>query len=186
MSKDRGQYRGDRFEIASLDAEIKVARKFLERVRQGRLTKEENSRDHFCVYFAAYDLKTKEFFIGLHKKSGLWLFNGGHIDKGENPQEALEREMIEEWGFKMKTEEPGLASLRTITDVRRNDNHSCELHYDYWYFVPVDKTTFKPKDELLKIEFHEIGWKSPEEAIELVEDVNTLLAVNKISERFNN
>ena len=186
MSKDHDQFRGDRFDMASLDAEIKIARKFVERIRRGKLTREENPHDHFCVYFAAYDPKAKEIFIGRHIKSGLWLFNGGHIDKGENRQEALEREMVEEWGFKMNTEESDHVSLRTITNTRRDKNTSCKLHYDYWYFIPVDKTQFKPKEELLKTEFHETGWKPLEEAAELIKDPNTILAVNRITERFNN
>ena len=187
MLKDRSEYRpefrADRFDVASLEREKRVARKFAIRMRQGKCTHEENPRNHFCVYFAAYDPNAEEIFIGHHKKSDLWLFNGGHIDKGENRLEALKREMKEEWGFIEETEELGSVSLLTITEIE-TPNISCKRHYDFWYFIPVDKTKFKPKEELLKTEFHKTGWKSLEEAAELIKDPNTILAVNIISYRF--
>ena len=60
-----------------------VSLKYKDRIKQGDFTRDENPASHFCVYFASFDENKKEIFIGHHKKSGLWLFNGGHIDKGE-------------------------------------------------------------------------------------------------------
>jgi len=57
-----------------------VAVKFRQRLKEGKLTKNENPESHFCAYFAACDFKAEQLFIGHHIKSGLWLFNGGHID----------------------------------------------------------------------------------------------------------
>ncbi len=37
-----------------------------------------------------------------HKKLGIWLNPGGHIDEGELPHEAAEREFFEETGIKVK------------------------------------------------------------------------------------
>lgn len=70
-----------------------VAHKFLLRAAEGKLTRDENPTTHFSVYFLPYNPKTKEIFIVAHKKSGLWLSPGGHIDKGELLLETLEREM---------------------------------------------------------------------------------------------
>ena len=52
-----------------------------------------------------------------HKKSGLWLFNGGHIDKGENPEQALRRGMGEEWGEIVDLQIIGEPKLLTITTI---------------------------------------------------------------------
>jgi hypothetical protein len=65
-----------------------IAKRFLDRLEQGILTKDENPVSHFCAYFSAYDPKVKEIFIGHHNKLGLWLFNGGHIDEGETTNET--------------------------------------------------------------------------------------------------
>ena len=68
-----------------------VYRKFLERLRRGEFTRDENNTSHFCVYFLPYNKDTQEVFFCYHKKSGLWLSPGGHIDKGEGILEALNR-----------------------------------------------------------------------------------------------
>ncbi len=65
--------------------------KFLHRLTKDKLTRDENIKYHICIYFAAYDPVAKQVFIGSHKKSGLWLFNGGHIEKGETLLDSLER-----------------------------------------------------------------------------------------------
>lgn len=81
------------YDIVTKHTQSPVASTFFSRIEKGQLTRDENISSHFCVYFAAYDPECKQVFIGQHKKSGLWLFNGGHIDKGETPNETLKREM---------------------------------------------------------------------------------------------
>ena len=66
---------------------------YIQRLSEGRPTRDENPGSHFCVYFLSYNQANQTVFIIHHKKSGLWLTTGGHIDKGELPLEALEREM---------------------------------------------------------------------------------------------
>lgn len=41
-----------------------------------------------------------------HKKLGIWLNPGGHIDEGELPHEAAEREFFEETGVKVEAIDP--------------------------------------------------------------------------------
>lgn len=158
-----------------------VAKKFLTRVREGKLTRDENPESHFCVYFAAYDPSAKLVFIGRHKKSGLWLFNGGHIDESETSDQALEREIGEEWGIQMLSNEIGNPSLLTITPINNPTKQLCRVHYDIWYFVRLNENDFKPDQEKLSKEFHEMKWVSPLEAKELVTDPNTLNAISKMS-----
>jgi 8-oxo-dGTP pyrophosphatase MutT (NUDIX family) len=156
-----------------------VGREFLRRLNEGKLTRDENPESHYCVYFAAYDPETGEVFVGHHIRSGLWLFNGGHIDERETPAETLVREAMEEWGQKWQTEEVPEPSLLTITEID-NPKQTCRRHYDIWYFLPVNKSTFKVDDDRLAKEFHEIGWKSIAEARALITDPNTLEAVDMI------
>ena len=74
--------------------------KYVKRVTKGGLlTRDENPESHFCVYFLPYNQKTNEVFIIHHKKSGLWLSPGGHIDKGEDLLRAVNREISEELGI---------------------------------------------------------------------------------------
>lgn len=162
-----------------------IAAAFLSRAEQGDLTRDENPYTHFCVYFAAYDPGAREVFIGHHKKSGLWLFTGGHMDKGEVPSETLEREIGEEWGKQMKADDIGDPALLTITEIDNPAKQTCVRHYDIWYFVPVQKATFDPAPDLLGIEFHQTRWLPPLQAREVVTDPNTLKAVDALEAIFH-
>src|SRR5258706_5075312 len=74
-------------------------KRILERLEVGNYTREEDSASHFSVYFLPYNPKTGEVFIVDHKKSSLWLFPGGHVDKGELPLQTAIREIGEELGI---------------------------------------------------------------------------------------
>ena len=161
----------------------KIASKFLQRIDNGNLTKDEDSESHFCVYFAAYDSKQKQFFIGHHKKSNLWLFNGGHVNKGEFSTEAVEREIEEEWGIKIQASNIGNPRLLTITKINNSTKQTCKTHYDIWYFVSVNQDEFFPSRENLIIEFYDIKWMTSIEAKRVVIEPNTLKAIKFLEEK---
>ena len=171
-------------EIVSELSSSPVAPEFISRIKEGKLTRDENILSHFCVYFAGFDPDRRKVFIGHHKKSGLWLFNGGHIDEGETPEEALEREMGEEWGLKVKLEKIGGPKLLTITPIN-STKVKCTKHYDIWYFVPLSEADFKPSQELLETEFHTTGWKTINEARTLITQPNTLKAIGEFEKFFD-
>src|SRR4030042_3253839 len=103
--------------IESTKAKAADRREFLRQAEEGRFTRDENPKTHFCVYFAGYCPESRQVFIGLHKKSGLWLFNGGHLGRGEFPDEALVREIKEEWGDKVKLSGKFEPQLLTVTKI---------------------------------------------------------------------
>ncbi len=168
----------------SVKADKETRDKFVKRADEGRFTRDEDPQTHFCVYFAAFDPQAKRVFVGHHKKSGLWLFNGGHIDEGELPSEALEREIGEEWGNGIQIPNAYLPTLLTVTEINNPTKQTCKLHYDIWNFIPLDENTFFPDRALLEIEFHQTGWKTIQEAKELITDTNTLLALEEIEKLF--
>jgi 8-oxo-dGTP pyrophosphatase MutT (NUDIX family) len=155
-----------------------ITEQYLQRIKKGKLSIKENSLSHFCVYFATFYAETKEVFIGHHKKSGLWLFNGGHLDKDEMIEDAVKREMREEWDLDGKYFEIGDPEFLTITEIDNPKKQPCKRHYDLWCFIEVEKERFKPSDKALSEEFSEYGWKSFDEARKLVTQKNTLEAIN--------
>ncbi len=164
-----------------MNQDLKIT--FINRINEGKVSRDENPASHMCVYFAAFDKRAKQVFIGKHIKSGLWLFNGGHLDKNEGIEHALYREMNEEWGFKKKID-ANSPSLFTITEIENPKKQTCRLHFDIWYFVLCDKNDFHPDTKKLSTEFFEWGWKSISEAQALVHDKATLAGIEKLSSLF--
>lgn len=156
--------------------------RFLDRLAAGKLSREENPASHFCVYFAAYDPAERQVFIGHHIKSGLWLFNGGHMDQGEAPQTSLHREIGEEWGVTLAPDAITGPTLLTITPIDPARRHSCREHYDLWYFVQVDRDHFTPDPARLAEEFYTNRWATFGEARQCVTDRNTLQAIALIED----
>ena len=68
------------------------------RLEKGSLARDEDIHSHFCAYFVPYNPANKTILVGDHKKSGLWLMPGGHIDANESLLETVNREIEEELG----------------------------------------------------------------------------------------
>lgn len=55
-----------------------------------------------CYTAGGMLLHDKKVLLIKHKKLGIWLNPGGHIDEGELPHQAAEREFFEETGVKVR------------------------------------------------------------------------------------
>ena len=156
-----------------------IANYWLERLEKGDLTRDDNNPSHFCCYFLPYNPDTKQVFIVHHKKSGLWLSPGGHIDKDENLMRTLNREIEEELGVKDKIKEEIKPFLLTITPIE-NRVQPCKEHLDIWYRFPTNGSEFNVDPK----EFHTTKWTSIEEAKQVVTDPPNLEALSKMEELF--
>ncbi len=61
-----------------------------------RIKKPDIPPKHLVSYFALIDRSKKSLLLILHKKAGLWLLPGGHVEKNEHPYKTVEREIQEE------------------------------------------------------------------------------------------
>jgi len=162
----------------STSQDNQVNQLYLERVKGDLLTRDENERSHFCVYFLPFNPATKQVFIVHHKKAGIWLSPGGHIDKGEDLLHALNREIKEELGMENTFEELPQPFLLTITPIE-NTTQPCKEHFDIWFLVETDGTNFNVDPH----EFHTTKWAGLEEAKTILTDKGNLQAINIISQK---
>jgi 8-oxo-dGTP pyrophosphatase MutT (NUDIX family) len=146
------------------DIEDTCAR-FLKRLEEGAFTRDENPRSHFCAYFLPYNPETREVFIVHHKKSGLWISPGGHIDEGEGLLDTLNREIREELGIGNFFSESQSPFLLTITPID-NEAQPCKMHFDLWYLMETDGNEFAVDPK----EFHDTRWMTIDEAEEIITD----------------
>lgn len=68
--------------------------------------------------------------LHLHKRLGLWLQPGGHIDAGETPEEAARREVREETGF--------VCTAPVFVHVDVHDGGRGHTHLDLRYLLEAD------------------------------------------------
>jgi 8-oxo-dGTP pyrophosphatase MutT (NUDIX family) len=144
-----------------------IAEEYESRIKEGNLTREENSASHFCAYFLPYNPGTGQVLFGHHKKSGKWLSPGGHIDKGELFLEALNREVEEELGVKKFFKEKPAPFILTITNIE-SDVRPCKKRFDVWHLMETDGNNFN----IDMREYHEIRWLAVSEALKITDEAN--------------
>ncbi|SRR5260221_3077578 len=178
MEKDKYKTYVDSYEYPF--ARNWVVSQFAQKIQEGNYSREEDIQNHFCVYFVACDFKRGLMFIGHHKKSGLWLFNGGHMEKGESYQAAVKREAKEELGVDLEANDLKPSFMLSVTEIDNEPKQKCKKHFDVWFVLPIDSRKIVFDENLLKEEFNEFGWKTISEIDELVTDENTKGAVDQI------
>jgi len=90
---------------------------------------------HLVVYFVPVDAAGRCLLLGDHRKSGLWLPPGGHIEDGEDPREAVAREAEEELGIVASSADDRPFFL-TVTPTNDAISH---LDVDLWFVLQVPR-----------------------------------------------
>jgi 8-oxo-dGTP diphosphatase len=117
-----------------------------------RMGKPDHPKIHLVSYFAVVDPICREFLLVDHKKAGLWLPPGGHVEPGEHPQETVRREAQEELGIQSEFlfQEPiFLTVTNTVGNVAPHTDVSL------WYVLKGKKSDHMQFD---REEFHHIRW----------------------------
>lgn len=143
---------------------------------------------HFVV--AGYGVHSGRVLLVHHKKLGAWLPVGGHIEKNETPDEALEREFREESGLEIEIADnrdrkgDGVEMLCTPHHVQLEYITDKEDHYhiDLVYFCKISDGSPRLEDA-----HKEIRWFSKDDLMKenLQENVRhfAATAIDVISKR---
>lgn len=123
---------------------------------------------HFVV--ASYGVRNGKVLLVYHRKAGMWLPVGGHVEKNELPDEAVKREFLEEAGLEVEIlssiDERGEGEEVTMLHTPHHaqleyikDPEGDHYHIDLVYFCRVKDGNPKLEKEAHK----EIRWFSKED-----------------------
>ncbi|HEY0699148.1 MAG TPA: NUDIX domain-containing protein [Micromonospora sp.] len=123
---------------------------------------------HLVSYFVLLDRCRGELLLVAHRKAGLWLPTGGHVEPGEDPWDTVRRECVEELGV------PAVAHpaagqrpvFLTVTGTRGAGPHT---DVSLWYLLVADASSITSHDQG---EFAGIRWLTPQAVLD--EPVETL------------
>jgi 8-oxo-dGTP diphosphatase len=122
-----------------------------------RIAKPATPNTHLVSYFVILDPITQSILLVDHKKAGLWLPAGGHVEAGERPKETVRREIQEELGIEADFlfEDPFFVTVTKTVGLTAG-------HTDvtFWYVLKGDSNL---SIEFDKEEFHRISWFKKEE-----------------------
>lgn len=97
------------------------------------------TRDFTATTFVVHDNRT---LLLLHRKLGIWVPPGGHIDPNELPDQAALREVLEESGLHVELSDQGrpIGSIRMLPQpycILLEDISPGHQHIDLIYFARV-------------------------------------------------
>ena len=127
--------------------------------------------NHFTATGVVFN--DNKFLMIKHKKLGVWLPPGGHIDENELPCEAVLREIFEETGITAKIKsyaqdidipadscELPLPMQILLEDIEGTGLHN---HIDMIYLCIAEDSVLRPQEA----EISDIGWFTLSEIMEL-------------------
>lgn len=119
----------------------------------------EDASDHH-VTGSAFVVSSRGVILHRHRKLGIWVQPGGHVDSGETPAKAALRESREETGLTVR-----LAHPVALVHVDVHPGPRGHTHYDFRYVVVADPDDPAPPPD----ESPDVFWFPFDQAVERCE-----------------
>jgi len=119
-----------------------------------RVAKPALPPQHLVAYFALLDPVTNQLLLVDHKKAGLWLPGGGHVEPGEHPDATVQRELWEELRIPAHFLLPHPLFLTVTQTVGATAGHT---DVSLWYVLRGDSRQLLQYDHA---EFLQVAWFS--------------------------
>lgn len=103
-----------------------------------RIAKPDLPPQHLVSYFALVDAAAHKLLLVDHRKAGLWLPSGGHVEPDEDPAATVEREVLEELGIPAIFRFAAPLFLTVTQTVGTSAGHT---DVSLWYVLRGDATT---------------------------------------------
>lgn len=132
---------------------------------------------HLVSYFVVVSHNMDQILLVDHKKAGLWLPPGGHVEPNEDPKETVKREAKEELNIEADffLEEPVFLTVtKTVGNVTRHTDVSL------WYMLKGDPSQSLDYDVN---EFHQISWFAIDKIPFAKADPNMMRFIQKMNLR---
>jgi 8-oxo-dGTP pyrophosphatase MutT (NUDIX family) len=123
----------------------------------------EHTGRHFTV--AVFVVWEGKILLHLHRKLGMWLPPGGHIEKDELPDEAALREVLEETGIRVRLvgerreDVTDPVQLHRPAGVQLENIEPGHQHIDLIYFAMLTG----PTEIQRSYNEDRVGWYGPDE-----------------------
>ncbi len=128
------------------------------------------------VTASAFVVSPLGILLHEHKKLGLWLQPGGHIEPGEWPEDAARREGEEETGLVLRHPERGCQLIRI--DVHPGPRGHTHLDFGYLLIAPSEAPA-PPQGESQRVAWFSLADALERAADDLLEFLPSLVLVAK-------
>jgi 8-oxo-dGTP pyrophosphatase MutT (NUDIX family) len=104
-----------------------------------RRVKPDVPSKHLVSYFVLVDRARRSLLLVDHRKAGLWLPTGGHVEPDEDPHQTVLRELEEELGSRAASA-VSVATLPLLVTVAQTRGAGSHTDVSLWYVVWADET----------------------------------------------